>query len=157
MKTFTNFLKVIAIAAVIGIAAFAPAKIHAQQSVNNTKWARQMRDDDSRMMRDAWDIVTFEVYEFGTSNFTYYYIFFCTDRETRQLMPLMGLQHNVPVEQLEGTYRQSGNTINLTNSDRSTMALSINADGRLTSSDGRTVYTKVPSLSVPDFPDSLKR
>ena len=153
MKTFTNFLKVIAIVVVIGIAAFAPAKVHAQQSVNNTKWARQMRDEDSRMMRDAWDIVTFEVYEFGTSNFTYYYIYFCTDRETRQLMSLMGLQHNVPEKQREGTYRQSGNTINLNGAE----PLSINADGRLTSSDGRTVYTKVPSLSVPDFPDSLKR
>ena len=158
MKTFTDFFKVIAIGTVIVIAAFAPVKVYAQQNVQNTNWARQVRDDEAKMIRSAYNIVTFEVYEFGASNFTYYYIYFGLDRETRQVnMPLMGLQHNVPVKQREGTYKQSGNTINLTNSNKSTLVLSVNAEGRLTSSDGKTVYTKVPSLKVTEFPDSLKK
>jgi len=135
----------------------AQTKVSTKQEVQNTKWARQVRDDEARLLR-AVDIVTFEVYEFGKSNFTYYYIYFGLAKNTRNfIMPGMDLEHDVPVKQREGTYKQSGDTINLTNSDKSNMTLSINTEGNLSSSDGKIVFTKVQSLEVTEFPDSLKK
>ena len=156
MKTFTSFLKIIAIVAVIGVGIFAPAKVYAQQSVANTIWAKEMMDDTSQNIRTLQGIVSFEAFEFGASTFAYYQIFWGLTNQARNTLSRLGFSNNVASKQREGTYTQSGNTIDLTYSNGDTRTFTINADGSLTLSNGATYTTKVQSLNIVEWPDSLK-
>jgi len=159
MKTFTNFLKVIAIVAVIGIAAFAPTKVYAQQaaSVQNTFWANQAQNEVSKGMRSRLGIIFFSVIEFGESNFTMSSIpWGLTNSAIQTNIPLSGLEHNVPKIEWEGTFTQSGDTINLIYSDGYKETFKINAKGMLVTPSG-IEKIKVPGLDVAKWPDSMKQ
>jgi hypothetical protein len=154
MKTFTSFLKIIAIAAVIGVSAFAPAKVYAQQSVEGTIWAGEMMDDDSQNYRLLQGMVSFSIYEFKASGvFVSGQIFWGLTNQARNTLSQLGVGHNKYGVLGEGTYTQSGNTITL-NYKGKVFTRTIDSNGRIIVGD--EVFIKVPSLNVVEWPDSLK-
>jgi len=159
MKNLFKVFGIIALVAVIGFATFAPAKIYAQQSasVKNTTYLIQPQDSLAKgfrgTLRKDFGYVSLMVYEFGESNFTTYGISWGLFDDAIQSLASSDIKHNVPRKLGGGTYKQSGNTIVLTNSDRSKQTYNINADGILIGLEREVgeVGIKVPGLNVNEW------